>query len=68
MPSVQAAIRLGGADLALLNDTFVLKPIALGGSGLVGDHARQAGQIGAIHEVTSPDDNLQAVFQYLVKA
>ena len=22
---------------------------------------------GAIHEVTSPDDNLQAVFQYLVK-
>ncbi len=23
--------------------------------------------IGAIHEVTSPDDNLQAVFQYLVK-
>jgi hypothetical protein len=27
-----------------------------------------SGQIGAIHEVTSPDDNLQAVFQYLVKA
>ena len=26
-----------------------------------------SGQIGAIHEVTSPDDNLQAVFQYLVK-
>ncbi len=23
--------------------------------------------VGAIHEVTSPDDNLQAVFQYLVK-
>jgi ABC-2 type transport system ATP-binding protein len=23
---------------------------------------------GAIHEVTSPDDNLQAVFQYLVKS
>jgi ABC-2 type transport system ATP-binding protein len=23
--------------------------------------------LGAIHEVTSPDDNLQAVFQYLVK-
>jgi ABC-2 type transport system ATP-binding protein len=26
-----------------------------------------AGELGAIHEVTSPDDNLQAVFQYLVK-
>jgi ABC-2 type transport system ATP-binding protein len=26
-----------------------------------------AGEFGAIHEVTSPDDNLQAVFQYLVK-
>jgi ABC-2 type transport system ATP-binding protein len=26
-----------------------------------------AGDFGAIHEVTSPDDNLQAVFQYLVK-
>ena len=26
-----------------------------------------AGEVGAIHEVTSPDDNLQAVFQYLVK-
>jgi ABC-2 type transport system ATP-binding protein len=26
-----------------------------------------AGDHGAIHEVTSPDDNLQAVFQYLVK-
>jgi ABC-2 type transport system ATP-binding protein len=26
-----------------------------------------AGTLGAIHEVTSPDDNLQAVFQYLVK-
>jgi ABC-2 type transport system ATP-binding protein len=24
-------------------------------------------ELGAIHEVTSPDDNLQAVFQYLVK-
>jgi hypothetical protein len=24
--------------------------------------------LGAIHEVTSPDDNLQAVFQYLVKS
>ena len=23
---------------------------------------------GAIHEVTSPDDNLQAVFEYLVKS
>ena len=27
-----------------------------------------AGSFGAIHEVTSPDDNLQAVFKYLVKA
>ena len=27
-----------------------------------------SGDLGAIHEVTSPDDNLQAVFQYLVKA
>ncbi|MBZ5557378.1 MAG: ABC transporter ATP-binding protein [Acidobacteriia bacterium] len=27
-----------------------------------------SGQLGAIHEVTSPDDNLQAVFQYLVKS
>jgi ABC-2 type transport system ATP-binding protein len=26
-----------------------------------------SGECGAIHEVTSPDDNLQAVFQYLVK-
>jgi ABC-2 type transport system ATP-binding protein len=26
-----------------------------------------SGAAGAIHEVTSPDDNLQAVFQYLVK-
>ena len=26
-----------------------------------------AGTLGAIHEVSSPDDNLQAVFQYLVK-
>ena len=26
-----------------------------------------SGQYGAIEEVTSPDDNLQAVFQYLVK-
>jgi ABC-2 type transport system ATP-binding protein len=26
------------------------------------------GELGAIHEVTSPDDNLQAVFKYLVKA
>ena len=24
-------------------------------------------EVGTIHEVTSPDDNLQAVFQYLVK-
>jgi hypothetical protein len=24
-------------------------------------------EVGLIHEVTSPDDNLQAVFQYLVK-
>jgi ABC-2 type transport system ATP-binding protein len=27
-----------------------------------------SGSAGAIHEVTSPDDNLQAVFQYLVKS
>ncbi|HKB11833.1 MAG TPA: ABC transporter ATP-binding protein [Vicinamibacterales bacterium] len=27
-----------------------------------------SGEFGAIHEVTSPDDNLQAVFQYLVKS
>jgi ABC-2 type transport system ATP-binding protein len=27
-----------------------------------------AGELGMIHEVTSPDDNLQAVFQYLVKS
>jgi ABC-2 type transport system ATP-binding protein len=27
-----------------------------------------SGTLGAIHEVTSPDDNLQAVFQYLVKS
>ena len=27
-----------------------------------------SGEWGAIHEVTSPDDNLQAVFQYLVKS
>jgi ABC-2 type transport system ATP-binding protein len=27
-----------------------------------------SGNLGTIHEVTSPDDNLQAVFQYLVKA
>jgi ABC-2 type transport system ATP-binding protein len=26
-----------------------------------------SGDLGTIHEVTSPDDNLQAVFQYLVK-
>jgi ABC-2 type transport system ATP-binding protein len=26
-----------------------------------------SGEFGTIHEVTSPDDNLQAVFQYLVK-
>ena len=26
-----------------------------------------SGELGAIHEVTSPDDNLAAVFQYLVK-
>jgi ABC-2 type transport system ATP-binding protein len=26
-----------------------------------------SGQFGAVHEVTSPDDNLQAVFEYLVK-
>ncbi|MBI3400456.1 MAG: ABC transporter ATP-binding protein [Acidobacteria bacterium] len=27
-----------------------------------------SGKLGVIHEVTSPDDNLQAVFQYLVKS
>ena len=27
-----------------------------------------SGEFGTIHEVTSPDDNLQAVFQYLVKS
>ena len=27
-----------------------------------------SGALGTIHEVTSPDDNLQAVFQYLVKS
>ena len=27
-----------------------------------------SGELGVIHEVTSPDDNLQAVFQYLVKS
>ena len=27
-----------------------------------------SGEYGAIDEVTSPDDNLQAVFQYLVKS
>jgi ABC-2 type transport system ATP-binding protein len=27
-----------------------------------------SGELGTIHEVTSPDDNLQAVFQYLVKS
>ena len=26
-----------------------------------------SGELGTIDEVTSPDDNLQAVFQYLVK-
>jgi ABC-2 type transport system ATP-binding protein len=26
-----------------------------------------AGEVGPVHEVTSPDDNLQAVFAYLVK-
>jgi hypothetical protein len=26
-----------------------------------------AGQSGVVNEVTSPDDNLQAVFKYLVK-
>jgi ABC-2 type transport system ATP-binding protein len=26
-----------------------------------------SGELGTVHEVTSPDDNLQAVFQYLVK-
>jgi ABC-2 type transport system ATP-binding protein len=27
-----------------------------------------SGELGVIHEVTSPDDNLQAVFQYLVRS
>ena len=27
-----------------------------------------SGRLGEVHEVTSPDDNLQAVFQYLVKS
>ena len=27
-----------------------------------------SGDLGTIHEVTSPDDNLQAVFKYLVKS
>ena len=27
-----------------------------------------SGELGAIHEVTSPDDNLQAVFKYMVKS
>jgi len=27
-----------------------------------------SGDVGTVHEVTSPDDNLQAVFQYLVKS
>jgi hypothetical protein len=31
------------------------------------DRAGASGEYGAIEEVTSPDDNLQAVFQYLVK-
>ena len=26
-----------------------------------------SGETGEVHEVTSPDDNLQAVFHYLVK-
>ena len=38
-------------------DTFYARLTALAASG----------ELGAIHEVTSPDDNLQAVFQYLVK-
>jgi ABC-2 type transport system ATP-binding protein len=38
-------------------DAFYARLTAIAASG---DH-------GAIHEVTSPDDNLQAVFQYLVK-
>jgi ABC-2 type transport system ATP-binding protein len=38
-------------------DTFYARLTALAASG----------ELGSIHEVTSPDDNLQAVFQYLVK-
>jgi len=26
-----------------------------------------SGELGEVHEVSSPDDNLQAVFEYLVK-
>ena len=32
-----------------------------------GNQSDESYELGAIHEVTSPDDNLQAVFQYLVK-
>ncbi len=39
-------------------DTFYARLTALAASG----------ELGAIHEVTSPDDNLQAVFEYLVKS
>jgi ABC-2 type transport system ATP-binding protein len=39
-------------------DAFYARLTELAGSGV----------LGAIHEVTSPDDNLQAVFQYLVKS
>jgi ABC-2 type transport system ATP-binding protein len=38
-------------------DTFYARLTALAASG----------ELGTIHEVTSPDDNLQAVFKYLVK-
>jgi len=41
---------------------FIVPVLALYyGTALVAD------EVGLIHEVTSPDDNLQAVFQYLVK-
>ena len=33
----------------------------------ISDELAASGEFGNIDEVTSPDDNLQAVFQYLVK-
>jgi len=49
----------------------VTLPLMIGLAALLTSHASTSlaasGELGAIHEVTSPDDNLQAVFQYLVK-